>query len=454
MAAPTPTLESLGAQIAELSKTLSAKLQEDGAPPPSFAADGPPNMPGKPDIQMLRIGLLEAVRDLEHLTLGPYPYFLEAPPHINNDLFSLDAMTQFDFFGAVPLNGSASYGEIAAHTKLPESFVRRILRYAMCNYMFAEQKVENGKDFRVVHTATSALLARDSDLRSWIGHNTEEASAAAGQSVRGLRKWHVGKSDPGDETQGHSGFQLSSIEGIPMEDKTFWNFIEESDDRGREKGWRAKRFAQAMTGGAKAFAPSYEFVIELYPWSSFPDKTTLVDVGGSAGEVARLIGQKHPQLNIIVQDLPGAEPAFKAANQAAPLKPGQLTFQAHDFFTPQTQPADAWMLKSILHDWPDPDSVRILQGILPVLRKGDKLLLFDGVLPPLHDDQGNDTVPKSVRKIMFTMDLQMHTLFNAKERNLEDWIALVRRASEKLVFQEFYTVPGQPFAMVEFVFEG
>ncbi|KAJ1533466.1 hypothetical protein HK405_000491, partial [Cladochytrium tenue] len=73
----TPTLETLGAKIAELSKALSAQLKAANHPQPSFAADGSDALPTTPDVQGPRMQLIEAALDLVHLATGPSEYILQ-----------------------------------------------------------------------------------------------------------------------------------------------------------------------------------------------------------------------------------------------------------------------------------------------------------------------------------------------------------------------------------------
>lgn len=51
----------------------------------------------------------------------------------------------------------------------------------------------------------------------------------------------------------------------------------------------------------------------------------------------------------------------------------------HDFFTPQPVAADAYFFRMIFHDWSNKNCVRILRALVPVLRKGAKVLINDTV---------------------------------------------------------------------------
>lgn len=126
-----------------------------------------------------------------------------------------------------------------------------------------------------------------------------------------------------------------------------------------------------------------------------------------------------------MQDLPEAGPAF-AKNVPEELK-SRVRFQAHDFFTPQTVQADIYMIKLILHDWPDAESVKILRGLIPALRPGSKVLFIDYV-----GKQSNAAeLPRSIQQMGTATDLRMMALFNAEERPVEAWKSIFREADER-----------------------
>jgi 6-hydroxytryprostatin B O-methyltransferase len=55
----------------------------------------------------------------------------------------------------------------------------------------------------------------------------------------------------------------------------------------------------------------------------------------------------------------------------------------HDFFKPQPIQAGAYVLRQILHDWPDAEAVEILQNLIPSLTKGARVILVETILPPV-----------------------------------------------------------------------
>nr|XP_027060969.1 trans-resveratrol di-O-methyltransferase-like [Coffea arabica] len=108
--------------------------------------------------------------------------------------------------------------------------------------------------------------------------------------------------------------------------------------------------------------------------SVFEGLTTLADVGGGTGKVARAIAQNFPNIKCTVYDLPHV-----VANQGGAEN---LEFLAGDMF--QSVPrANAILLKWILHDWSDEDCVNILKNCkkaIPGRDKGGKVIIIDMVM--------------------------------------------------------------------------
>ena len=62
------------------------------------------------------------------------------------------------------------------------------------------------------------------------------------------------------------------------------------------------------------------------------------------------------------------------------LESGRVQLQAHDFFEPQpVKNADVFLLKQILHDWADPEAIKILQQLRAAAQPHTKLILIDNV---------------------------------------------------------------------------
>ena len=129
------------------------------------------------------------------------------------------------------------------------------------------------------------------------------------------------------------------------------------------------------------------------------------------------LANAFPLLKFTVEDLP--ETLANAPPLPEPLS-SRITFRGHDFFTPQVvEDASVYLLRMILHDWPDAEAKKILQNHVEVLRKGARLIIMDTVLPT------PGSVPNHEESLLRYRDLTMMQMFNSKERELSDWVALL-----------------------------
>jgi hypothetical protein len=143
------------------------------------------------------------------------------------------------------------------------------------------------------------------------------------------------------------------------------------------------------------------------------------------------------------------EEAFNA--NVPPELRSRITFQAHDFLTPQPVVADVYFFKAILHDWPDKYASKILGALVPSLRSGSRIIMCEGIFPPPGSKQWR-SLPLPVQRFLSVMDLQMFVLFNAKQRTVEDWKKVLREADCRFELEKVYRLHGSPFGILEIVF--
>ncbi len=135
-------------------------------------------------------------------------------------------------------------------------------------------------------------------------------------------------------------------------------------------------FNEGMTGFSMQASPA---VAEAYDFSPFG---TIVDVGGGHGHLLCTILAKYPASNGVVFDAPhvveGAKPRIAEAGLA-----DRCRAEGGDFF--RAVPAgDAYVMKHILHDWPDDKAGVILRNCRAAAKPGAKLLYRIG-LNPYHE---------------------------------------------------------------------
>lgn len=188
---------------------------------------------------------------------------------MNHDTGILDVLNQFNFFTKIPLEGGATYSEIAASTTLPEGIVRRILRYAFTMRCFAPESP--GSD-RIVHSAFSAHAARSPEVRSWVGHAIEEARPATVKAAEALRLFSCGK---GELTQDldETPFGLWWPRLKDGKRANFWSVGQDDPT----EAWRVKRFGEAMQASVASAVVQADDVVDNFDWESV-GKATVVDV--------------------------------------------------------------------------------------------------------------------------------------------------------------------------------
>ncbi|EMT74665.1 Sterigmatocystin 8-O-methyltransferase [Fusarium odoratissimum] len=436
-----PSLESLAATISETANALSAKLKESACPAPSFAEDGLVEYPKLPELNGLRFQLIDAAADLYRLALGPTDNSMFAPLHVGSPTLHTKESDQLTRSSSIMTPPSST--EIATKVSLPESLVRRVLKYAITIRYFARDPSD--KD-RVVHTSLSAVPAKQYLIRSWFRHHFDEARVAGVHFAESFEKFSAGKDKPSEEPI-ESPFSLANVDKLKTPE-SFWDYLNREAE-GKPKGWRATNFAESMQAASSASAIRAEDLLKIgYDWAQLGD-VTLVDVGGSSGHDAVHLARTFPSLKkIVVQDLPEVQAAF---DERLPeeLK-SRVSFEPHDFFGPQNTPGDVYMLKTILHDWPDKYAAKILANLVPRLKSGSRILLVEAVGLP----EGVEPPFQMLGRTFAAADLHMLGVFNSLERNLEDWKKLLGDVDERLEIGHVSEVPGALHNFIEIKFRG
>ncbi|WP_423213063.1 methyltransferase [Mycobacterium shinjukuense] len=173
----------------------------------------------------------------------------------------------------------------------------------------------------------------------------------------------------------------------------------------------AEIFNQAMTGTTElSIAP----VVAAYDFSPC---ATVVDVGGGHGRLLAAILDATPHARGILFDqthVVAGAPALLAEHQVV----DRVRIEEGSFFDDAIpRGGDTYVLKNIIHDWPDDDAARILGNVRAAAGAGSKALLIEQVIPPHHRD--------------FTgkwLDLEMLVALGARERTAAEYQRLLQRA--------------------------
>jgi hypothetical protein len=75
-----------------------------------------------------------------------------------------------------------------------------------------------------------------------------------------------------------------------------------------------------------------------------------------------------------------------------------MQLQVHNFFEPQpVKEAAVYILRFILHDWPDVEAITILQQLRPALGPNSKIILLEQIVPytcPVEDKTLTGEIPE------------------------------------------------------------
>ncbi|OGM47652.1 hypothetical protein ABOM_004335 [Aspergillus bombycis] len=164
-------------------------------------------------------------------------------------------------------------------------------------------------------------------------------------------------------------------------------------------------------------------------------KPIIVDVGGNQGVDLQRFADTFPELDceLILQDLP----------ETIARIPGELDSRikptVHDFFTEQTSKgADIYYLKSILHDWDDLASRKILSNIAKVMLPQSRLLINEMILADLNESM-----------IRSNMDMLMLFFTNGMERTQKQWNELLAAVEPPLKLVQVWSAPGDQQCVME-----
>ncbi|KAK5633250.1 hypothetical protein RRF57_008964 [Xylaria bambusicola] len=442
-------LRALAAEITKLADSFAGSLEEKGLPEASFNVDSPMKHEGiTAEMFITRQTLCDKLSDMWYLVQGPSESIYNYVHNVVPDAACLNVLNHFNFWAAVPVEGSASYSEIAERVSLPIDVATRMIQHATTLRLFEEVSAS-----QVKHTSRSAALARQPGLQALVSSVLDITGAPMMAMTSALEKYSKGKSELAQDLS-ETAFALFHSTG-PFGKKytNSWEYLE-NDGEGERRGWRQAKFVEFMQYLNEIFCIE-SIVVDAYDWQG-AGKSTVVDVGGSAGHDSILLARRFPDLRMIVQDMPMVKPVFEAD------LPGdvrdRVSFVAHDMYQPQNTQADIYMLKLILHDYSEKESAKILRTLTPALRPGNRVLVIEYIGKvdegEADVDAKKDSLPLSIRQMGTATDLRMMAMFNAKERPAESYRGIFKAADERYDVVNIKADPLTFFAVIEAVWRG
>jgi hypothetical protein len=163
---------------------------------------------------------------------------------------------------------------------------------------------------------------------------------------------------------------------------------------------------------------STEAFLDAYDFGRFG---TVVDVGGGQGALLAALLAAHPAMEGVLFDqahvVELASPFLESAGVA-----DRCRVVAGSFFESVPSGGDAYVLKSVIHDWEDEESVAILAVCRAAMAEEARLILLERALGE----------PNGAPAAKFS-DLNMLVAPGGRERTVGEYAALFERAGLELV---------------------
>lgn len=162
-------------------------------------------------------------------------------------------------------------------------------------------------------------------------------------------------------------------------------------------------FNEAMRSASAAISPA---VAAACDWSKFP---VIADIAGGIGSQLVAILDAHPSVRGILFDQPQV-----VANS---IPHPRMERMSGDFFQSVPAGADAYIMRWIIHDWPDAECIAILTNIRKTMEPESQLILIEEVI--------SETPELTWAK---WLDLQMLVTPGGQERTVSEYDALFAKS--------------------------
>lgn len=296
----------------------------------------------------------------------------------------------------------------------------RTIRAAIALNIFDEPRSNE-----VCHTAISRLLVEDEGYRSLVGLQVEDIGPA---SMRLIEAWEKFGEDAGEPDQ--SAFSLSNG------GRSLFTVLSEEPQV-------ARRFNLAM----KYVVEDKDFnsfdIVKAFDWHSLDNPgSRLVDLGGGFGQISETLARHTENLEFLIQDLPHV--VEEGRKKLSPELRNRVSFEAWDFLKVQRaeDPPNAFLISRCLHNWSDHHCSSILRALIPALRQGSKVLIWDVVLE-------DSPVKKMSERFNLQQDFIMATISNGKDRSLAEFEQVLKLSDESFRMAGVRQLDGCKLSMIE-----
>ncbi|NPC72211.1 methyltransferase [Corallococcus exiguus] len=176
----------------------------------------------------------------------------------------------------------------------------------------------------------------------------------------------------------------------------------------------AEHFARSMGDWSEMVSSEVARHVDFSPFAR------VADIGGSHGDLLAQVLRAHPSCRGILFELPQVAESAKPVLESRGIA-SRVDVVVGNFFEPGIPPADAYLLKHILHDWEDDACTTLLRRLHESAPAGARLFVVEMVIP---DNRTPD--------ITHLMDLNMLVVANGRERTYNEFQALLSATGWKV----------------------
>ena len=302
----------------------------------------------------------------------------EAVGGLLNDLYAIVCACEIAELGVADALGSepASAAELARAVDAHPDALHRALRLLASHGLFVELP-----DGRFAHSARSRVLRCDhpQSLRDWLRWRRTPVAfrvlAGLGHCLR----------------TGRPAVELFAPEGM-------FGYLSTHPEEGLV-------FDQAMRAKSQL---EIDTILSAYDFARFG---SIADIGGGQGHLLKAVLAAAPRSRGVLFDLPHAIEAARA--QACE----RMRLEAGSFFSDPLPVCDAYLIKKVLHDWSDEESVAILKAVRRAAPAHATLIVLEAELPA-----GPEPHPAKA------LDLMMLAWLTGRERTAAQYRQLMSAA--------------------------
>jgi O-methyltransferase domain len=274
--------------------------------------------------------------------------------------------------------------ELATQIGVNPDRLYRLMRATACVGVLSE-----GYDGKFSQTPLSAVLCKNA------------RPSLRGLAIMGGREWHQrgwGRLEYCVRTGKQA---LDEIYGMPT-----FEYLKHHPEE-------AEIFDEAMTGLSTIDSPA---VADAY---NFDGIHSIVDIAGGRGLLLATLLERNPHLRGTLYEMPHVLEGAKTGALKSMMD--RCTLASGDMFSSVPAGTDAYIMKHIIHDWPDEQCIQLLKACRKGVNPGGKLLVVDCVIQP-----GNEFSPSKF------LDVQMLIFPSGRERTESEFRELLSASGWKL----------------------